>query len=166
MKYYRSNMWVIILILGVLTMGLSGCAMMQPKPTAQLEVIPAETVLSPKLIGKPIMFKGSGYAPNEMVIVDLMIPDGVKIKSVGEDEESVGLAFGTADENGNFQAKMGPTATLNWFFQVGWTPNIKPVFKEATPLPPGEYQIKSTGAESDKFGMATLTLLPPPKKKE
>jgi hypothetical protein len=29
MKGYRSNMWVIILILGVLTMGLSGCAMMQ-----------------------------------------------------------------------------------------------------------------------------------------
>ena len=164
MKCYRSNMWVILLILGILIMGLSGCSMMQPKPTAQLEVIPSETVLTPALLKKPIVFKGSGYAPNEMVIVDLMIPKGVKIKSVGEDEESVGLAFANADENGNFQAKMGAMATLNWFFQVGWTPNIKPVFKEATPLPPGEYKIRSTGAESDKFGMATLTLLPPPKK--
>ncbi len=153
-----------ILVLGILTMGLWGCAAMQPKPTAQLEIIPSETVLSPALLKKPIVFKGSGYAPNEMVIVDLMIPKGVKIKSVGEDEESIGLAFANADENGNFQAKMGAMATLNWFFQVGWTPNIKPVFKEATPLPPGEYEIRSTGAESDKFGMATLTLLPPPKK--
>jgi hypothetical protein len=165
MKYYRSNMWVIILILGVLTMGLSGCAMMQPKPTAQLEVIPAETFLSPKLIKKPIMFSGSGYAPNEMVIVDLMIPEGLKIKSVPEDENAVGLAFGTADENGNFSAKMGVMATLNWFFQVDYSPK-GPDFKKATPLPPGEYQIIATGGISDKFGMATLTLVPPPKKKE
>ncbi len=86
---------------------------------------------------KPVTFKGSGYAPNELVIVDLMIPKGVKIKTVSEDEEAVGLAFANADENGNVQAKMGATATLNWFFQVGWTPNMKPIFKEATPLPPG-----------------------------
>ena len=164
MKCYRSNMRVMILIMGILTMGLWGCAAMQPKPTAELEVIPSETVLTPALLKKPIVFKGSGYAANEMVIVDLMIPKGVKIKSVGEDEESVGLAFANADENGNFQAKMGAMATLNWFFQVGWTPNIKPVFKEATPLPPGEYDIRATGAESDKFGMATLKLVPRPKK--
>ena len=164
MKGYHINLWVRLLILGFLIIGLWGCAGNQIKPTAQLEVIPNETILTPKLLGKPIMFKGSGYAPNEMVIVDLMIPKGVKIKTVGEDEESVGLAFGNADENGNFQAKMGATATLNWFFQVGWTPNMKPVFKEATPLPPGKYEIRATGADSDKFGMATLKLVPPPKK--
>ena len=164
MKCYRSNWWVIILILGYLIMGLWGCAMMQPKPTAQLEVIPAETILSPGLLKKPIIFKGSGYAPNEMVIVDLMIPKGVKVKSVPEDEEAVGLAFGNADENGNFQAKMGTFATLNWLFQIDWAPNMKPDFKKATPLPPGEYEIWATGADSDKFGMGTLTLLPPPKK--
>ncbi|UCE52510.1 MAG: hypothetical protein JSV31_25175 [Desulfobacterales bacterium] len=164
MKGYRRHNWVIFFILGLLAFGMWGCAAFQPKPTAQLEVIPNETALTPALLKKPVMFKGSGYAPNEMVIVDLMIPKGVKIKSVSEDEESVGVAFANADENGNFQAKMGATATLNWFFQVGWTPNIKPVFKEATPLPPGEYEIRATGAESDKFGLATLTLVPPPKK--
>ena len=44
--------------------------------------------------------------------------------------------------------------------------NTAPDAEVTTPLPPGEYEIRSTGAESDKFGMATLTLLPPPKKKE
>jgi len=164
MKGYRCNWWVIFLILGLLIIGFWGCAGMQNRPTAKLEVIPNETALTPVLLKKPVMFKGAGYAPNEMVIVDLMIPKGVKIKTVGEDEESVGLAFANADENGDFQAKMGATATLNWFFQVGWTPNMKPVFKEATPLPPGEYDIRAIGAESDKFGMATLKIVPPPKK--
>lgn len=164
MKGYRSNLWVILLILGFLIIGLWGCAGMQSKPTAQLEVIPNETALTPALFKKPVTFKGSGYAPNELVIVDLMIPKGVKIKTVSEDEESVGLAFANADENGNVQAKMGATATLNWFFQVGWTPNMKPIFKEATPLPPGKYEIRATGADSDLFGMATLTIVPPPKK--
>ena len=164
MKGYRSNWWVIFLILGFLIIGFWGCAGMQNRPTAKLEVIPNETALTPVLLKKPVMFKGSGYAPNEMVIVDLMIPKGVKVKSVSEDEDSVGLAFANADENGDFQAKMGATATLNWFFQVGWTSNMKPVFKEATPLPPGEYEIRATGAESDKFGMATLKIVPPPKK--
>jgi len=164
MKGYRNNLWVIFLILVFLVAGLWGCAGMLSKPTAKLEVIPNETALIPDLLKEPIMFKGSGYAPNEMVIVDLMIPKGVKIKTVSEDEESVGLAFANADENGNFQAKMGATATLNWLFQVGWTPNMKPVFKEATPLPPGKYDIRSSGTESDKFGMAVLKIVPPPQK--
>ena len=164
MKGYRNNWWVVSLILGFLIAGLWGCAGMQNRPTAQLEVVPNETALTPALLKKPVMFKGSGYAPNEMVIVDLMIPKGVKIKSVSEDEESVGLAFANADENGDFQAKMGATATLNWFFQVGWTNNFKPNLKEASPLPPGEYDIRATGMESDLFGMTTLKIVPPPKK--
>jgi hypothetical protein len=165
MKGYRRYMWVIFLILGFATIGLWGCAGTTPaSPKAKLEVIPSETALTPALLKKPIMFKGSEFAPNEMVVVDLMIPKGVKIKTVGDDEDYVGLAFGNADEKGNFEAKMGATATLNWLFQVGWTPNMKPVFKEATPLPPGEYQIRASGAESDAVGMATLKLVPPPKK--
>jgi len=165
MKSYRRHQGMVLIILGFLLVGLWGCALFKPKPTAQLQVIPPETVLSPALIKKPIQFKGSGFAPGETVVVDLMIPKGVKIKSVPEDEKSVGLAYGDADQNGNFQAKMGAIATLNWFFQVGWTPNIRPNFKEATPLPPGKYEIRATGMDSDRFGVATLTLLPPPKKK-
>ncbi len=52
MKGYRSNLWVILLILGFLIIGLWGCAGMQIKPTAQLEVIPNETALTPALFKK------------------------------------------------------------------------------------------------------------------
>ena len=47
---------------------------------------------------------------------------------------------------------------------MSWTNNVKPIFQEATPLPPGKYEIKATGMDSDKFGMTTLTIVPPPKK--
>jgi hypothetical protein len=164
MRGYQRNTWVVFLVLGLLTLGLSGCHLGQPKPTAELQVMPTETFISPGLLKKPVAFKGSGYAPNEYIVIDLMIPEGVKIKSVPEGDDSVGLAFGNADENGNFEVKMGAVATLNWFFQVGWTNNFKPNLKEASPLPPGEYDIRATGMESDLFGMATFKIVPPPKK--
>ena len=164
MKEYRRYTWLILLLLGCLAIGLVGCTGTQPKPTASFEVIPAETAITPALLKQPIQFKGSGFMPQETVVVDLMIPKGVKIKSVPDDEKSVGLAFADADDNGNIDTKMGAVGTLNWLFQVGWTDNFKPKLDEASPLPPGKYEIKATGMDSDNFGMATLTIVPPPKK--
>ena len=165
MNGYRRYAWLIFLLLGVWAIVAAGCAGTQPKPTANLDVIPAETDITPALLKQPVQFKGSGFMPKETVVVDLMIPEGVKIKTVPDDENSVGLAFADADDNGNFDTKMGAVGTLIWFFQVGWTDNFKPNLKEATPLPPGKYEIKATGMESDRFGMTTLTIVPPPKKK-
>jgi hypothetical protein len=166
MKGYRRYTWLFLLLLGCLVIGLVACAGLQPKPTANIEVTPVETAITPALLKQPIQFKGSGFMPKETVVIDLMIPKGVKIKTVAEDEKSVGLAVADADENGNFDTKMGAVGTLNWLFQVGWTNNFKPKLDEATPLPPGKYEIKATGMDSDKFGLATLTIVPPPKKKE
>ena len=166
MKGYRRNTWLIWLLLGLLAIGLAACAGTQPKPTADLEVIPAETAITPALLKEPLQFKGAGFMPKETIVIDLMIPKGVKIKSVPEDETSVGLAVADADDNGSFDTKMGTVGTLNWLFQVGWTDNFKPKLDEATPLPPGKYEIKATGMNSDKFGLTTLTIVPPPKKKE
>lgn len=100
-------------------------------------------------------------------MVELILPAGVKVKTI-PDGENVGVAVGQTDEKGDFEAKMAPTATLNWFFQVGWTPEGKPDFKEAKPLPPGKYEIQATGMSSGKVVKATLELLkppPPPEKK-
>jgi hypothetical protein len=83
---------------------------------------------------------------------------------VKEDERSVGLAFANADENGNVTAKMGAAAVLNWFFQVDWTPDMKPVMDKATPLPAGKYEIRASGMDSDLVGTAILEILPPPAK--
>jgi len=133
-------------------------------PKATLEIAPAETFLSPALIRKPVTFKGSGFAPKEMISVEMILPPGLKMKGITEGED-VGIAVATSDEKGNFTAAMGPMATLNWFFQVGWTPLLKPNFKEARPIPPGVYTINATGLDSDRVATSTLKIVPPPKKK-
>lgn len=133
-------------------------------PQATLQVIPPETFLSPALIKKPVTFQGSGFAPKEMITVEMVLPAGLKMKGVKEGDD-VGIAVGTSDENGNFSAAMEPTATLNWFFQVGWTPLVTPNFKEAKPIPPGVYTINATGLDSNTIATSTLKIVPPPEKK-
>lgn len=165
MKHNHWKNCVGFLCVGLIIMGLWGCAALKPVPKANLQVIPDKTILSPALIGKPIQFKGSGFATKEMVVVEMVLPSGVQVKTVPAGE-NVGLAFATSDDQGNVAAKMAPTATLNWFFQVGWTPNMKPDFKQAKPLKPGKYNIMATGMDSGAIGKATLEFLPPPKKKE
>ena len=135
------------------------------QPPTSLTVIPDKTVLSPALIKKPIQFKGSGFQPHEIVIIEMVLPPGLKIKGI-EEGENVGLAYTNADDQGNFSASMAPTATLNWFFQVGWSSNLTPNFKEARPIPPGKYDILVTGTSTDLIAKAVLELLPPPKKKK
>jgi hypothetical protein len=156
----------LIMIIG-LALGALSCQTTASKkaPAATLEVIPAETFLSPALIKKPISFKGSGFQPKEMISVEMILPPGLKMKGVKEGEKAVGIAVATADEKGNFAAAMAPTATLNWLFQVGWTPLLTPNLKEAKPLPPGVYPINATGLDTDRIATATLTIVPPPKKK-
>ena len=165
MKGYRWKALMSCFCVGLLIFGLLGCAALKPGRKAKLQVIPDKTFLSPALFKKPIQFKGSGFDSKEMVVVEMVLPPGVKVKAVPEGE-NVGLAYATADDKGNIAAKMAPTATLNWFFQVGWTPNMKPDFKQAKPLRPGKYEIIATGMDSGAVGKAVLELVPPPKKKK
>jgi len=152
------------LILPGLVLGAVFCAGTASAGDTTLEVAPAEFFLSPALIKKPVTFKGSGFAPNEMITIEMILPEGVTVKGVGKGED-VGIALADADDKGCFTAAMKPIATLNWFFQVGWTPLLKPNFKEAKPIPPGIYKIRATGLDSDKTATSTLKIVPPPKKK-
>ena len=158
---------ITLIIITGLALGALSCQTLRSTigPKATLEVIPAETFLSPALIAKPISFKGSGFQTKEMVSVEMILPPGFKMKGVKEGENVVGIAFANADEKGNFTAAMAPTATLNWLFQVGWTPLLRPNLKEARPIPPGVYRINATGLDSDRIATATLKIVPPPKKK-
>jgi len=150
------------LIIGIVSLfGLLLAACAAPK----LNIVPDRTVLSPALFKKPITFTGSGYQPKETVVIDLIVPQGIKMKGLKEEENGVGIAFATADEKGNFKATLSPITTLNTLFQVGWTPLMKPDFKKARPLRPGKYEIVATGIESEKVSKAILELMPPPKKK-
>jgi hypothetical protein len=130
----------------------------------KLTVTPSETVLSPALIKKPVTFTGSGFEPKELVSVEMILPPDVKVKGIDEGQ-NVGLAFGNADDKGNFEAKIGAVTVLNSFFQVEWKSNLSPDFKQASPIPPRTYKIMATGMNSGLIGKTTLTLLPPPKKK-
>lgn len=162
MKGYRWMAWGVVLALGMMILGHAALA-----GDAKLEVTPAKAVLSPALISKqPFQFKGSGFAPKEMIIVEMVVPKGVTVKTVPKGEK-VGLAVGSTDEKGNFAIKMHPVSTLNWIFQVAWTPNMKPNLKEMSPLPPGKYRIEATGMQSENVAKADFELMkPPPKKKK
>jgi hypothetical protein len=153
-------------IIPALMVGTLACQTLQSSkgPKATLEIAPAETFLSPALIRKPITFTGSGFKPQEMISVEMVLPPGLEMKGIQKGED-VGIAFATADKQGNFTAAMQPTATLNWFFQVGWTPVVTPNFKEARPIPPGVYTINATGLDSNIVATSTLKIVPPPKKK-
>lgn len=157
---------IMLVILSALAMGAVSCQTLKSVtgPKAVLEVMPAKTFLSPALIKKPVTFKGSGFGPNEMVSVEMVLPPGVKVKGINEGED-VGIAIGNTDAKGNFTTAMKPIATLNWFFQVGWTPLLRPNFKEARPISPGKYKINATGLDSDTLATAILEIIPPPKKK-
>jgi len=164
----KHNYWKVcwgFLFAGLLIFGFLGCAALKAVPKATLQITPDKTFLSPALFKKPIQFTGSGFGAKEMVVVEMVLPAGVTVKTVPKGE-NVGLAFGTADDKGNFTAKMSPVSTLNWFFQVGWTPNMKPDFKKAKPLRPGKYEIVASGMDSGAMGKAILELVPPPKKKK
>jgi hypothetical protein len=155
-----------IIVPGLLLGAVSCQTTQKSGPKATLQVIPGETFLSPALIRKPVTFKGTGFGPKEMITVEMILPPGMKMKGLAEGEEAVGLAVGNADEKGNFAAAMKPMATLNWFFQVGWTPLLKPNFKEARPIPPNVYKIIATGLDTDRTAHSTLKIVPPPKKKK
>lgn len=161
----KTNHWSQLLhsvtLVFVVVFLLGACASLHASPTATLTITPDKTVLTPDLLKKPIVFSGSGFAPNEIVIVEMIVPKGLDIKGVAEGE-NVGVGNGNADKEGNINIKMGAMTTLNTLFQVEWTPLIKPDFKQARPLPPGDYNIIATGMTSESVGKATMTILPKP----
>jgi hypothetical protein len=164
MKTYRRNQLGRFLILGLIVAALGACATMQPGSKATLKITPDKAMLTPELLKAPIVFSGSGFEPKEIIVIEMLLPKGVTVKGVPEGENAA-LANGTADEKGNLETKMGAMTTLNTLFQVGWTPLIKPDFKQAKPLPPGTYDVIATGMYSDITANAKLTILPPPEKK-
>jgi hypothetical protein len=148
---------------------MSGCAtsVTEPARKARLQVIPDKVVIGPQLLKEPVKFSGSGFGSKEMVVVEMVVPPEVEMKGVKKGED-VGLAYGTCDEAGNFEAAMAPTATLNWFFRTEWSPTLAPDLKQAKPLPPARYEIRATGLDSGAVGQAYLEVVsapsPAPKK--
>ena len=109
------------------------------------------------ILALPVKFTGTGWPANEMVFVDLVIPPDVEIKGLDRSrgEDSVGIAVGTADSTGTFDAIMEATAKLNWLLRTDWKPTVTPDLATIKPLPNGTYTIRATGI--DQRTMATVT---------
>jgi len=141
-----------LVFVGLLAWGQTGAPSLDPSPK--------QIIVSPELLKHPPSFKGSGFKAGEAVTVELGLPQGLKLKGMIQEEPWVGIAFAKADEKGEFQCKMAPTAILNWFLQVDWTPDGKPDMTKAVPLRPGSYKVRAVGMDSDVVAETSLEILP------
>jgi len=158
---------IIVLSVLMFLLPLMACSTLfpPPKPTATVAVTPAQVELAfPGILRVPIVFTGTGWTPKEIVVVDMVIPPGVQIQGVKPGED-VGIAYGQADDAGNFKGEVPATAKLNTIFRVGWTPILTPDPKTLNPIPPGVYNIKASGADSGVLATTTLEFIAPAPKK-
>jgi len=112
------------------------------------------------LLVQPVTFIGEGWPANEMVFVDLVIPPDVEMKGLDRSrgEDSVGIAVGTADSQGRFEAIMEAAAKLNWLLRTDWLPTVTPDLASLKPLPTGTYTIRATGIDPRTVATGTWVL--------
>ena len=154
---------------------LAGCKGMTPPPAApapaaKIEEAPPLQVILPStmpamlvILKTRIYFAGSGYIPNEMVLVEMEVPPGVEIPAV-EPGEPVGVAFAQADEAGKFTADVSPSAKILTFLRGDILPTLAPDPKSFKPIPYGVYTFIATGAESGRASKTKIAFVPPEKK--
>ena len=165
MNSFKKRIIVLSVLMCLLPLMACSTLFPPPKPTATVAVTPAQVELAfPGILRVPIVFTGTGWTPKEIVVVDMVIPPGVQIQGVKPGED-VGIAYGQADDAGNFKGEVPATAKLNTIFRVGWTPILTPDPKTLNPIPPGVYNIKASGADSGVLATTTLEFIAPAPKK-
>ena len=164
MNYIKKIIIVLSLLMFLLPFVACSTLFPPPKPKPTVAVTPTQVELKfPDILRVPIVFTGTGWSPKEMVVVDMVLPQGVEMKGVKPGED-VGIAYGEADDAGNFKGDVPATAKLNTIFRVGWTPILAPDPKTLNPIPPGVYTIKASGADSGAIATTTLEFIAPVKK--
>ena len=153
----RTISTVVVMAVASLFLLSLGCATSKISP-------PKTPLVFPNILKTPIVISGSYFKPNEIVVVDLVLPPGVEIPGA-EKGGDVGLAFANADDKGNFSATVDGSAKLNFLFRVKWLPTMKPDPKTLNPLPPDTYKLKVTGMESGRSVTVPWEILPTPEKK-
>src|SRR5512136_498892 len=165
MNSFRKIIIILSLLMFLLPFAACSTLFPPPKPKPTVTVTPPQVELAfPAILKVPIVFTGSGWKPKEMVVVDMVLPSGVEMKGVKPGED-VGIAYGEADDTGNFKGEVPATAKLNTIFRVGWTPIMAPDPKTLNPIPPGVYKVKASGADSGAVATTTLEFIAPPPKK-
>jgi hypothetical protein len=139
-----------------------------PGPPAPPESPPLKVTLPTTLpammsiLQTRIYFTGSGFQPNEMVVVEMDVPPGVEIPAV-KPGEPVGVAFAYADEQGNFTADVEAMAKIQTFLRGTILPTLAPDPKSFNPIPHGVYKFRSMGTESGRVGVSKIDFVPPEK---
>jgi hypothetical protein len=131
-----------------------------PEPPALRVVLPTTLPAMMSILQTRIYFTGSGYQPNEMVVVEMDIPPGVEIPAV-KPGEPVGVAFADADDKGNFTADVAAGTKIQTFLRGTILPTLAPDPKSFKPIPHGTYTFRSTGTESGRVGISRIEFVPP-----
>ncbi len=111
------------------------------------EEMAAKMPVSLAVLGIPVVFEGSGWQAGDKVLIELVLPSGVRLTGMKPEEDSVGLAFATVDASGKFMATMDTVAKLNWLLGSGLTASLTPDLKNVKPLPNGVYTVKASGVD-------------------
>ncbi len=165
MNYHKKIIIVLSVLIFLLPLMACSTLFPPPKPKATVAVTPEKVELAfPGILRVPIVFTGTGWKPKEMVVVDMVLPPNVEMKGVKPGED-VGIAYGEADDTGNFKGEVPVTAKLNTIFRVGWTPIMSIDPKTLNPIPPGVYKIKASGSDSGAVANTTVEFVAPAPKK-
>jgi hypothetical protein len=166
-RYQRNVLWSFF-ALGLIVLYFTGSAVVKANSEAKLQVTPENIIVSPALLKEPPKFKGAGFTPKELVLVDIIVPKGLEVLGLEKGEDKVGLAFTYASNQGDFEVAMDSMAIMQTLLQVPWVQTEAgaiPDFKQARGFPPGVYTILAIGMDSELRAMGTITILPPPVKK-
>ena len=131
-----------------------------PEPPPLKVTLPTTLPAMLSILQTRIYFTGSGYQPNEMVVVKMDVPPGVEIPAV-KPGEPVGVAFAKADGKGNFTADVAAETKIQTFLRGTLLPTLAPDPRSLKPIPHGIYTFRSIGTESGKVGVSRVEFVPP-----
>ena len=131
-----------------------------PEPPPLKVTLPTTLPAMLSILQTRIYFTGSGYQPNEMVVVKMDVPPGVEIPGV-KPGEPVGVASANADGKGNFTADVDAETKIQTFLRGKILPTRAPDPGSLKPIPHGMYTFRSIGTESGKVGVSRIEFVSP-----
>ena len=134
-----------------------------PEPPPLKVTLPTTLPAMLSLIQTRIYFTGSGYQPNETVVVKMDVPPGVEIPGV-KPAEPVRVASANADGKGNFTADVDAETKIQTFLRGKILPTVAPDPSSFKPIPHGIYTFRSIGTESGRVGVSRIEFVPPASK--
>ena len=178
MKSCSFKTLIIVAMVALLVLPIAACAPKAPPPppAGTLTVEPAkidQALLQGNLMRimiLPVKFKGTGWQPNEIVTVDLVVPPDVEMKGLdrARGEDSVGIAYAAANDKGDFEVTLETVAKVSWLLRGSYLPTLTLDTKSlGNPLPNGTYTLRAVGEDTRSVATTTwdLQLVAPPVKK-